>query len=48
MGNNNIGTDLLFTLGLGADVRVNQSLDLRLGIGLGDMDGISLGAAWIR
>jgi hypothetical protein len=40
--------ELLFTLGLGADVRVSRVLDLRVGIGLGDIEGVSLSAVWVR
>lgn len=47
----NLGGDdieLLFTFGLGADVRVSRVLDLRVGIGLGDIEGVSLSAVWVR
>ncbi len=40
--------ELLFTFGLGADVRVSRVLDLRVGIGLGDIEGVSLSAVWVR
>lgn len=37
-----------FTLGFGADLRLTRGLDLRISAGLGDQDGISLSAAWLR
>jgi hypothetical protein len=40
--------ELQFTFGLGADVRVSEVLDLRLGIALGDIEGVSLSAVWVR
>lgn len=47
-GGNNINTDMLYTLGLGADLRFGGALDARLGVGLGDVEGVSLGAVWIH
>jgi hypothetical protein len=40
--------DVLFSLGLGADFRLSPRFDLRVSVGIGDIDGISLGAVWIR
>jgi hypothetical protein len=40
--------DLLFSLGLGADFRLSPRFDLRVSLGIGDIDGISVGAVWIR
>lgn len=37
-----------FSLGLGADFRLSPRFDLRLSTGLGDIDGLSLAAVWIR
>lgn len=41
-------SDVLFTLGLGVDIKLNPSLDLRVSGGLGDSpwDGIAVGAAF--
>jgi hypothetical protein len=46
-GGNGLQTRVLYGLGLGTDVRVN-ALDVRFGISLGDLKGISLGAALIH
>ncbi len=43
-----VDTDVIFTLGLGADFRVSRVLDLRLGVGLGDVEGVSVSAVWVR
>ena len=40
--------DMAFSLGLGADFRLSPRFDLRVSAGLGDIDGVSLGAVWIR
>jgi len=40
--------ELLFSLGLGADFRLSPRFDLRVSLGLGDIDGLSVGAVWIR
>jgi len=40
--------DVLFSLGLGADFRLSPRFDLRVSIGVGDIDGLSVGAVWIR
>jgi hypothetical protein len=42
------GSDVLFALGLGADFRLSHSFDLRLSAGLGDVEGVSLGAVWVH
>jgi hypothetical protein len=41
-------TDLLFALGVGADFRLSPRFDARVSLGLGDLEGISLAAVWIR
>jgi hypothetical protein len=41
-------SDLLFTLGLGVDIKFTSSFDLRLGGGIGDLDGIGIGAAYLH
>ena len=40
--------DLLFGMGLGVDVRVSKTLDIRVAGALFDYEGISIGVAWIR
>jgi hypothetical protein len=42
------GSDVLFALGLGADFRLSRSFDARLSAGLGDVEGVSLGAVWVH
>jgi hypothetical protein len=42
------GSDVLFALGLGADFRLSRSFDLRVSAGLGDVEGVSLGAVWVH
>ena len=40
--------DIQFGLGLGVDIQFSPRLDARLGAGLGDFDGISLGVSFTR
>ncbi len=42
------GSTVLFALGLGADFRLSRSFDLRVSAGLGDVEGVSLGAVWVH
>jgi len=42
------GSNLDFTLGLGADFRFGRTLDARLSAGLGDLDGVSIGVVWVH
>jgi hypothetical protein len=35
-------------LGFGADFRLSRALDARISIGLGDVDGVALGAVWVH
>jgi hypothetical protein len=42
------GTDLKFTLGLGADFRLSHSFDARFSAGIGDLHGVSLAAVWLH
>jgi hypothetical protein len=42
------GSDVLFSLGLGADLRLSHFFDARLSAGLGDVEGVSLGAVWVH
>lgn len=44
----NQDTDLHFALGLGADFRLSRMFDARLSVGLGDLEGISISAVWLR
>lgn len=45
-GNGN--SDFLFGLGLGADFRLSPRFDARVSAGLGDIQGVSLGAVWVH
>ncbi len=40
--------EVLFAFGFGADFRLSKALDARVSVGLGDLDGISLGAVWVH
>ncbi len=40
--------DVALSFGLGVDVRVNRTLDIRLSAGLGDLDGVAIGFAILR
>ena len=40
--------DLLFGMGLGVDVRISETLDIRVAGALFDYEGISIGVSWIR
>lgn len=42
------GSDVLFALGLGADFRLSRVFDVRVSAGLGDVEGVSLGAVWVH
>jgi hypothetical protein len=42
------GRGVLFALGLGSDFRLSRSFDLRVSAGLGDVEGVSLGAVWVH
>lgn len=37
-----------FTLGLGADFRLTPRFDGRISVGLGDLEGLSLGLVWVH
>ena len=41
-------SDVLFAVGLGVDFKLSKTFDLRVTGGLGDIDGIGIGFAWIR
>ncbi|MFQ6045992.1 MAG: hypothetical protein ACE5PT_06490 [Gemmatimonadales bacterium] len=42
------GSDIDVALGLGADIRLSRLFDLRVSVGLGDLEGIAVSAVWIR
>jgi hypothetical protein len=42
------GTNVGFAFGLGADFRLSKLIDARVGVGLGDIQGISFSAVWIH
>jgi len=42
------GSDFLFALGLGADFRLSPKFDARISAGLGDLEGVSIGAVWVH
>jgi len=41
-------TDLGFSLGIGGDFRLSSMLDARVSVGIGDIEGISISAVWLR
>ncbi|MEO8030010.1 MAG: hypothetical protein ABJC74_07025 [Gemmatimonadota bacterium] len=41
-------SDVLFTLGLGVDIKVAPQLDIRLTAGVGDQDGIGIGLSYLH
>ncbi|HEU5220329.1 MAG TPA: hypothetical protein VFU23_16835 [Gemmatimonadales bacterium] len=41
-------SDVLVALGLGADLRINRRFEIRLGIGIGDIENFSLGLSIAR
>jgi hypothetical protein len=42
------GSTLDFTLGVGVDVGVSKTFDARFAAGVGDLDGVSIGAVWVH
>jgi len=44
----NQDTNLNFALGLGADFRLSRMFDARVSVGLGDLEGFSISAVWLR
>ena len=42
------GSSVNFALGLGSDFRLSRSFDLRVSAGLGDVEGVSIGAVWVH
>lgn len=45
---NNVADHVQFALGLGADFRLTRRFDARLSAGLGDDEGVSIGAVWVH
>jgi hypothetical protein len=45
---NNVANHVRFDLGLGADFRLSRSFDVRVSAGLGDIEGVSIGAVWVH
>jgi hypothetical protein len=41
-------TEALFSFGLGGDFRLSRVLDARVSVGLGDLNGVALGAVWVH
>ena len=41
-------TDANFAVGFGADFRLSAVFDARLSVGLGDLEGVSISAVWLR
>ncbi len=44
----NQDAELNIVLGLGADVRLSSVFDARISVGLGDLEGVSVSAVWVR
>lgn len=42
------GLDAHFTLGIGGDFKLSRMFEARLSFGLGDLEGLSIGAVWFR
>ncbi len=45
---NNVADHVQFALGLGADFRLSRRFDARISAGLGDDEGVSIGAVWVH
>jgi len=48
LAGNNLADHVQFSLGLGADFRLSRAFDARLSAGLGDNEGVSIGAVWVH
>ncbi len=48
LAHNSNDTELLFALGIGGDFRLSRMFDARISVGLGDIEGISVSAVWLR
>jgi hypothetical protein len=44
----NGGSEVFFSLGLGADFRLTRRFDARISAGIGDLEGVSLAAVWVH
>ena len=42
------GSDVLVALGLGADLRINRRFEIRVALGIGDIENFSVGVAFAR
>jgi hypothetical protein len=45
---NNVVDHVQFALGLGTDFRLTRRFDARISAGLGDVEGVSIGAVWVH
>ncbi len=45
---NNVTNHVQFALGLGGDFRLSRVFDARISAGLGDVEGVSIGAVWVH
>jgi hypothetical protein len=45
---NNVANHVRFDLGLGSDFRLSRAFDVRVSAGLGDLEGVSIGAVWVH
>jgi hypothetical protein len=45
---NNVVHHVRFDLGLGSDFRLSRVFDVRVSAGLGDIEGVSVGAVWVH
>src|SRR5574341_293181 len=49
LGDDNALTDLVhFAFGFGGDFKLSPQFDVRVSVGLGDIEGVSVGAVWVR
>ena len=48
LAGNNVPHHVRFSLGLGSDFRLSRAFDVRLSAGLGDIEGVSIGAVWVH
>lgn len=44
----NQSTEVNFAFGFGGDFRLSRAFDVRVSVGLGDIEGVSVGAVWIH
>ena len=42
------GTDLSFAFGFGGDLRIQDNIDIRVSVGAGDIEGVTLGVVLVR